>query len=103
MTDKGCVADISVESMFLQTKLAAEEGRKRMNKFFDYLQSDLPLRTIRELVQYIRRFAAAFGGDIPVEGKMGKVEFCATKLPGEMVRVHWVQVGRERIPVEATI
>lgn len=27
-----------------------------MNKFFDYLQADLPLRTIRELVKYIRRF-----------------------------------------------
>ncbi len=74
-----------------------------MNKFFDYLQTELPLRTIRELVGYIRRFAAALGGDIPVEGRMGKVGFCATSLPDEQVRVHWVQVGRERIPVEATI
>ncbi|MBQ1459551.1 MAG: hypothetical protein IIZ26_01300 [Oscillospiraceae bacterium] len=74
-----------------------------MNKFFDYLEADLPMRTIRELGQYIRRFAAALGGEIPVEGRMGKVGFCASSLPGEQVQVHWVQVGRERIPVEATI
>ena len=74
-----------------------------MNKFFDYLQADLPLRTIRELVKYIRRFAAALGGDIPVEGRMGMVGLCATYLPDDQVQVHWVQVGRERIPVEATI
>ena len=74
-----------------------------MNKFFDYLEEDLPLRTIRELGAYIHRFAAALGGEIPVEGRMGQVEFCASALPGEQVQVHWVQVGRERIPVEATI
>ena len=74
-----------------------------MNKFFDYLEADLPLRTIRELGAYIHRFAAALGGEIPVEGRMGQLEFCASALPGEQVRVHWVQVGRERIPVEATI
>ena len=39
----------------------------------------------------------------PVEGRMGKVGFCATSLPDDQVQVHWVQVGRERIPVEATI
>ena len=74
-----------------------------MNKFFDYLEMDLPLTAIRELGEYIRRFAAALGGEIPVEGRMGKVGFCATALPGERVRVHWVEVGRERIAVDATI
>ena len=74
-----------------------------MNKFFDYLSTELPLGKIRELLTYIRRFAAALGGEIPVEGHLGKVGFCATSLPDDQVQVHWVQVGRERIPVEATI
>ncbi|MBQ6116984.1 MAG: hypothetical protein IJL08_06645 [Oscillospiraceae bacterium] len=74
-----------------------------MNKFFDYLSTELPLGKIRELLHYIRRFAAALGGEIPVEGHMGKVGFCATSLPGEQVQVHWVQVGRERITLEATV
>ena len=74
-----------------------------MNKFFDYLSTELPLGKIRELLTYIRRFAAALGGEIPVEGHLGKVGFCATSLPGEQVQVHWVQVGRERITVEATV
>ena len=74
-----------------------------MNKFFDYLQAYMPVRNIRELVRYIRRFTAALDSDIPVEGRMGKVSFCASSMPDEQVRVHWVQLGRERIPVEATI
>ena len=49
-----------------------------MNKFFDYLEMDLPDCVIRELLHYIRRFAAAFGSDMPVEGKMGKYAFCAS-------------------------
>ena len=57
-----------------------------MNKFFDYLSTELPLGRIRELLAYIRRFAAALGGEIPVEGHMGKVGFCASSLPGEQVQ-----------------
>ena len=34
-----------------------------MNKFFDYLEMDLPDCIIRELLAYIRRFAAAVGTD----------------------------------------
>jgi hypothetical protein len=79
-----------------------KEGRK-MNKFFDDLCMELPLKRIRELGAYIVRFVGALGGDIPVEGRLGNVSFCATALPGEQVRVHWVQVGRERIAVDATI
>ena len=74
-----------------------------MNKFFDYLEMDLPDCVIRELLHYIRRFAAAFGSDMPVEGKMGKYAFCASAQRSGSVRVHWVQVGRERIAVDATI
>ena len=74
-----------------------------MNKFFDYLSAELPLGKIRELLAYIRRFAAALGGEIPVEGRMSKLGFCASALPDEQVQVHWVQVGRERITVEATV
>lgn len=74
-----------------------------MNKFFDYLEQDLPLTTIRELLEYIRRFAAAFAGDVPVEGKLGNCRFCASTPRSGGVRVHWVQVGREYIPVDATI
>lgn len=74
-----------------------------MNKFYDYLASELPLGVIRALSRYIRRFSVALGGEIPVEGRMGDVLFCATALPQERVRVHWVQVGRERIAVDATI
>ena len=74
-----------------------------MNKFFDYLETDLPDCIIRELLRYIRRFAAALAGDIPVEGKMGSYAFCASAQEGGRVRVHWVQVGRERIAVDATI
>ena len=33
-----------------------------MNKFFDYLETDLPDCIIRELLSYIRRFAAALAG-----------------------------------------
>lgn len=51
-----------------------------MHKFFDYLAPDLP-----------------------VEGHMGGVVFCATEQPGGGVRVHWVQVDRQRIPVDATV
>ena len=34
---------------------------------------------------------------------MGGVEFFATEQPGGGVRVHWVQVDRQRIPVDATV
>ena len=74
-----------------------------MHKFFDYLAPDLPVKTIGELAGYIRRFAALFSGGVPVEGHMGGVAFCATEQPGGGVRVHWVQVDRQRIPVDATV
>ena len=67
-----------------------------MHKFFDYLAPDLPVKTIGELAGYIRRFAALFSGGVPVEGHMGGVAFCATEQPGGGVRVHWVQVDRQR-------
>ena len=57
-----------------------------MHKFFDYLAPDLPVKTIGELA-----------------GHMGGVAFCATEQPGGGVRVHWVQVDRQRIPVDATV
>ena len=58
-----------------------------MYKFFDYLAPDLPIRTIRDLLGYIRRFAALFGaGGVPVEGQMDGVGFCATQQPGGDVR-----------------
>ncbi len=72
--------------------------------FFDYLAPDLPVKTIGELRRLIvRRFAALFSGGVPVEGHMGGVAFCATEQPGGGVRVHWVQVDRQRIPVDATV
>ena len=74
-----------------------------MNKFFDYLEMDLPDCVIRELLSYIRRFAAAVAGEIPVEGKMGKYAFCASAREDGRVRVHWVQVGRQRIAVDAVV
>jgi hypothetical protein len=74
-----------------------------MNKFFDYLEMDLPDCIIRELLGYIRRFADRFASDIPVEGKMGKYSFCASAQANGAVRVHWVQVGRERIAVDALV
>lgn len=74
-----------------------------MNKFFDYLMEDLPDCVIRELLQYIRRFAAAMAGDVPVEGKMGIYRFCASRHGEEQVRVHWVQVGRQQICVDAVV
>lgn len=74
-----------------------------MHKFFDYLAPDLPVKTIGELAGYIRRFAALFSGGVPVEGHMGGVAFCATEQPGGDVRVHWVQVERQRISVDATV
>jgi hypothetical protein len=64
---------------------------------------DLPDCIIRELLSYIRRFAAALAGDVPVEGKMGKYAFCASTREDGRVRVHWVQVGRERIAVDAVV
>lgn len=73
-----------------------------MNKFFDYLMPDLPLSGIRELLGYIRRFVAAMAGDIPVEGRLGSCRFCASR-DGDGVRVHWVQIGRERITIDATV
>lgn len=74
-----------------------------MNKFFDYLEQDLPDCVIRELMNYIRRFTAALAGEIPVEGSMGKYRFCASDGGEGRVRVHWVQVGRERIAVDAVV
>ncbi len=74
-----------------------------MNKFFDYLEYDLPLHVIRELLSYIRRFTNVFAGDVPVEGKMGKYAFCATALGEGSVRVHWVKIGRELIAVDAVV
>ena len=74
-----------------------------MNKFFDYLEMDLPDCVIRELLSYIRRFAAAVAGEIPVEGKMGKYAFCASAQDSGAARVHWVQVGRQRIAVDAVV
>ena len=48
--------------------------------------------------------AALFGaGGVPVEGQMDGVGFCATQQPGGDVRVHWVQVNRQRIPVDAVV
>lgn len=73
-----------------------------MNKFFDYLMPDLPLVTIRELLSYIRRAVRVPEDDIPVEGRMGKLRFCATPCP-DGVRVHWVEIGRERIAVDALV
>lgn len=79
-------------------------GKERnMNKFFDYLEMDLPDCIIRELLVYIRRFADRFAADMPVEGKMGKYSFCASAQESGRVRVHWVQVGRERIAVDAIV
>lgn len=74
-----------------------------MHKFFDYLIPDLPVSTIGELAGYIRRFAALFSGGVSVEGRMGTVGFCATAQPSGDVRVHWVQVEHQRIPVDATV
>ena len=48
-----------------------------MYKFFDYLAPDLPIRTIRDLLGYIRRFAALFGaGGVPVEGPGREFAWC---------------------------
>lgn len=74
-----------------------------MYKFFDYLSPDLPTPTIRDLLGYIRRFAALFSAGVPVEGRMAGVSFCATQQSGGSVRVHWVQVDRQRIPVDAVV
>ena len=74
-----------------------------MYKFFDYLSPDLPTPTIRDLLGYIRRFAARFSAGVPVEGQMAGVSFCATQQSGGSVRVHWVQVDRQRIPVDAVV
>ena len=52
-----------------------------MHKFFDYLEPDLPITVIRDLLGYIRRFTALFSGGVPVEGHMGGVVFCATEQP----------------------
>ena len=57
-----------------------------MHKFFDYLVPELPVTAIRDLLGYIRG-----------------VGFCATEQDPGSVRVHWVQVGRQRIPLDATV
>ena len=74
-----------------------------MNKFFDYLEMDLPDCIIRDLLSYIRRFADAVAGEIPVEGKMDQYAFCASAQNDGSVRVHWVQVGRQRIALDAVV
>ncbi len=74
-----------------------------MHKFFDYLEPDLPITVIRDLLGYIRRFTALFSGGVPVEGAMAGVGFCATEQDAGAIRVHWVQVGRQRIPLDATV
>ena len=66
-----------------------------MNKFFDYLEPDLPIPAIR-------RFVSSTAGDIPVEGRLGRCGFCAREEDGA-VRVYWVQVGRQRIAVDALV
>ena len=74
-----------------------------MNKFFDYLEQDLSLPAIRELLDYIRRYVGAVNDDKPVEGKLGNCRFCASAPSEERVRVHWVQVGRAYIPVDTLV
>jgi hypothetical protein len=74
-----------------------------VDRFTDDLIMDLPASRIRELGAYILRFVSAMGGDIPVEGRLGNVDFCACAQGGGRVRVYWVQVGRRRISVGATI
>lgn len=74
-----------------------------MNKFFDYLAGDLSDEAIGELLDYICRFASVFAGDVPVEGKMADCRFCASAPGDGRVRVHWVEVGREHIAVDATV
>ena len=74
-----------------------------MHKFFDYLEPDLPTAVIRDLLGYIRRFACLFSGGVPVEGAMDGVGFCATEQPSGAGRVHWGPVGRQRIPLDATV
>ena len=74
-----------------------------MYKFFDYLLPDLPVKAISELAGYIRRFTAMQRSDIPVEGHMGDVAFCATERPSGAVQVHWGQVAWQPVPVDATV
>ena len=73
-----------------------------MEKFFDYLEADLSLPAMRKLLQYICRFVRTMGGDIPVEGRVGKVGFCAARAE-EAIRIYWVQIGRRRIAVDAWV
>ncbi len=74
-----------------------------MNKFFDYLMGDMTDGAIRELLDYICRFTAVFSGDVPVEGRMGNYRFCASDLDSGHVRIHWVEIGRQRIAVDAVV
>ena len=74
-----------------------------MNKFFDYLEQDMPDFVIRELLHYIRRFTQALAGEIPVEGKMDNYRFCASRRDDGGVQVHWVMGGRQRIAVDAAV
>ena len=64
-----------------------------MNKFYDYLMPDMSLPAIGALVRYIRRFTAAMGGDIPVEGRMGRYGFCAAG-DSQQVRVCLLYTSR---------
>jgi len=80
-----------------------------MNKLFDLLETDLSDRAIRELLTYIRRFAPLRRSTIPVEGRLGDWQFCASAEKDEEERltdritVHWVQVGPDRITVNAVV
>ncbi|NLU25345.1 MAG: hypothetical protein GXW99_11700 [Clostridiales bacterium] len=80
-----------------------------MNKLFDLLEMDLSDRVIGELLRYIRSFSPLRTSAIPVEGQMGCCRFCASAQKDEEERplgpitIHWVQVGRERIAVNATV
>ena len=58
-----------------------------MHKFFDYLEPDLPVNVIRDLLGYIRRFAALFSGGVPVEGAMDGVGFCATEQDLSLIHI----------------
>ena len=67
-----------------------------MHKFFDYLEPDLPVSVIRDLLGYIRRFAALFSGGVPVEGAMDGVGFCATEQDSGAVRIRIVRIKSEK-------
>ena len=72
-----------------------------MNKFYDYLMPDMSCPPSGRWCG----ISAGHGGHgrrHPVEGRMGRYGFCAAG-DSQQVRVYWVQVGRQRIPVDAVI